>query len=430
MTFERAWVLIFLLLPLGWMVYEMRRTRRTLALALKTIAFLAVVLALAEPKLTIPETKMAVAILVDTSASVSAGDLARTSALAAAIEKARGRHWIRVLPFARSVRDLTPEEQKNGFQFKQTSGEAGRATNLEAAIREAVTSLPSGMVPRLVLISDGKENAGSITRATWQAQHLGIPIDTIPLEGRVQPNLRLESVSIPTLAFTGEQFPIDLNVSSPSAVSGTVQVSAEGKVLGSNRVQLEQGSNQVRVHASLSAAGALNISGVIKADNFGEIRFDRAVTLRRPKVLYISQDPEGTENHLLQTLAAAQFDVDRTQDPMHGTLSDYQLVVFNNWDLESLANQRKDEIEKFVKQGGGLLAISGEHNLYNDTKKTEDALDRTLPAKLAPPRSPEGTSVVLIIDKSLRWKGKRSSLRGWPRSAWWRIYGPSIRWAF
>ena len=35
MTFERAWVLIFLLLPLGWMVYEMRRTRRTLALLLK-----------------------------------------------------------------------------------------------------------------------------------------------------------------------------------------------------------------------------------------------------------------------------------------------------------------------------------------------------------------------------------------------------------
>jgi uncharacterized protein with von Willebrand factor type A (vWA) domain len=410
MMFERAWVLIFLLLPLGWMVYEMRRTRRTLALLLKTIAFLAVVLAIAEPKLTIPETKMAVAILVDTSASVSAQDLTHASALAAAIEKARGRHWIRVLPFARSVRDLAPEENRNGWQFKQTSAEAGRATNLEAAIREAVTSLPSGMVPRLVLISDGKENAGSITRATWQAQHLGIPIDTIPLEGRAQPNLRLESVSIPTLAFTGEQFPIDLNVSSPSAVSGTVQVSAEGKVLGSNRVQLEQGGNQVRVHASLSTAGALNISGVIKADNFGEIRFDRAVTLRRPKVLYISQDPEGTESHLMQTLAAAQFDVDRTQDPMHGTLSDYQLVVFNNWDLESLASQRKDEVEKFVKQGGGLLAISGEHNLYNDTKKVEDALDRTLPAKLAPPRSPEGTSVVLIIDKSSSMEGKKIEL--------------------
>ena len=410
MTFERAWVLFFVFLPLGWMMFEMRHTRRMLALVLKTAAFIAVVLALAEPKLTIPETKMAVAVLVDTSASVSSQDLNRASALASELEKARGRHWVRVLPFARSVRNVAPEEQKDGWHLKNTAGEAGSATDLEAAIREAVGSLPSGMVPRLVLISDGKENSGSITRAVWQAQRLRIPIDTIPLGGRPQPGLRLESLSLPTVAFTGEQFPIDLSVYSPVAAQGTVDVSAEGKLLGSNRVALEKGSNQVRVHASLTAAGALNLSGALRADNLGEVRFNRAVTLRRPKILYVSQDPEGSETHLIQTLTAAQFDVDRTSDPMHGTLTDYQLAVLNNLDLESLPPARKDEIEKFVKQGGGLLAIAGERNVYSDTKKTEDALDRALPAKLAPPRSPEGTAVVLIIDKSSSMEGKKIEL--------------------
>src|SRR5580692_1400946 len=410
MTFEHTWVLIFLLLPLGWMLFEWRRTRRTLALALKTLAFAAIILALAEPKLTLPETKMAVAVLVDTSASVSPQDLARASELAGTLEKARGRHWFRILPFARSVRNLAPGEENHGWQLKYTAGEAGRATDLESAISEAVTSLPSGLVPRLVLISDGNENAGSITRAAWQAQHLGIPIDTFALEGRTRPNLRLESVSLPTLAFTGEQFPVDLNVSSPKAVSGTVDISAEGKLLGSNRVSLEQCSNRIRVHASLTAAGALNLSGLIRADNLGEIRFDRAVTLRRPKVLFVTQDPEGSEKHLMDTLAAARFDLDRTGDPAHGVLTDYQLVVFNNQDLESLGAARKDEIEKFVKQGGGLLVIAGERNNYNDSKKVEDALDRTLPAKLAPPRSPEGTSVILIIDKSSSMEGKKIEL--------------------
>ena len=71
MTFERAWVLLFLSLPLAWMLFEWRKTRRTTALVLKTLAFLAIVLALAEPRLMLPETKMAVAVLVDTSASVS-----------------------------------------------------------------------------------------------------------------------------------------------------------------------------------------------------------------------------------------------------------------------------------------------------------------------------------------------------------------------
>jgi Ca-activated chloride channel homolog len=410
MTFERAWVLALLVLPVAWLLFELPRTRRIAALALKSLAIAAIIIALSEPKLTIPETKMAVAVLVDTSASVATQDLARASDLASALDKARGRHWIRVLPFARSVRNLASEEQARGWHLKQTAGEAGRATDLEAAIRGAVTSLPSGLVPRLVLISDGKENAGSITRAAWQAQHLGIPIDTIALDGKPQPSLRLESVSLPTVAFTGEKFPVDLNVSSPTAVSGVVEISAEGKLLGSNPVTLEKGSNQIRAHASLSTAGALNLSGVIRAANLSDVRFDRALNLRKPKLLYVSQDPEGTEAHLLQMLAAAQFDVDRTNDPMHGTFSDYQLVVLNNLDLEALPVSRKDEAEKFVKEGGGLLVIAGERNIYSDTKKTEDALDRALPAKLAPPRSPEGTSVVLIIDKSSSMEGRKIEL--------------------
>jgi Ca-activated chloride channel homolog len=409
MIFERAWVMAFLILPLAWAWFEWRRTRRVTALVLKTLSFLAIILALAEPTLTVPETKMAVAVLVDTSASVSPQDLARASEFASALDKARGRHWIRVLPFARSVRDLTPGEQR-GFHLQPTAGETGRATDLESSIEEAISSLPSGLVPRLVLVSDGKENAGSITRAAWQAQRLGIPIDTVPMQGRPEPSLRLESVTVPTAAFTGEQFPVDLNIISPSAVSGSVQISAEGKVLGSNPVKLEKGDNQIRVHASLAAAGALSLAGVIQTNGLGDIRFDRALTLRRPKVLYISQDPAGTETNLIQTLASAQFDVDRTADPTHGSLANYQIVVFNNLDLESLPAARKDELEKFVQQGGGLLVIAGERNIYAENKKVEDALDRTLPAKLAPPRSPEGTAVVLIIDKSSSMEGKKIEL--------------------
>jgi Ca-activated chloride channel homolog len=408
-TFERAWVLIFLLLPLGWMFFEWRRTRRITALVLKTLAFLAIVLALAEPTLTVPQTKMAIAVLVDTSSSVSPQDLTRASQFVAALDKARGRHLVRVLPFARSVRDLASAEQR-GLHLEPTAGEAGRATDLETGVDEAISSLPSGLVPRIVLVSDGKENAGSITRAAWQAQRLGVPIDTVALAGRPQPTLRLESVTVPTVAFTGEQFPVDLSIASPAAVSGTVEISAEGKVLGSNPVKLEKGDNQVRVHASLTAAGALSLAGVVRANGLGEIRFDRAVTLRRPKVLFISQDPAGSETHLLETLSAAQFDVDRNADPGHGALAEFQLVVLNNIDLESLPATRKDEIEKFVQQGGGLLVIAGERNVYAENKTVEDALDRTLPAKIAPPRSPEGTAVVLIIDKSSSMEGKKIDL--------------------
>ncbi len=410
MTFERPLVLIAAAIPLLWMLFELRRTARKLSLALKALSFVAILIAIAEPVLTTAENKMAVAVLVDTSGSVSNDDLARAGQFVGALEKHRGRNWVRVLPFARQPRELGGAGQAGPRLVRAAAVDAG-ATDLEAAVQGALASLPPGMVPRIVLLTDGKENTGSITRAAWQARNLDVPIDTVALEGRPEPSLRVESISVPMLAFTGEHFPISLTVVSPQRTRGTVEIGAEGKPLGTTPVTLEKGSNELHVSASLGTPGALNIALAIKAPELNdEATVEQAVTLRRPRVLYLSQDPAGSEAHLMEALKAGQFEVDRTNDPNHGKLGDYQVVVFNNWDLDSLPAARKDEVEAFAKGGGGVLVIGGEHNVYNDAKKTEDAVDRVLPAKLAPPRSPEGTAVVLIIDKSSSMEGKKIEL--------------------
>lgn len=411
MTFDRIWVLAFIWLPFAWIVFEWQRTARRFALVLKALSLAAILFALAEPRLNTSETKVALAVLVDTSASVSPADLDRASEIATSIAAERGRHWMRVIPFARSTRELDRSEGGKSWKLVPTAGEPGRATDLEAAIREAAASLPAGLVPRIALISDGRQNKGSVARAAWQAQQLGIPIDTFAMKGRPEPALRLQSISLPSLAFTGEQFPIDVVVNTPRGGPAEVELGAEGRTLGKTQVQLASGDNPIRLHASLNTPGALDLSIAIRAQGAGEVHFDQAVTLRQPKVLYVSGDSAEVNAHLSSTLAAAQFDVQRASDFTASNLSDYQLIIFDNWDLESIPTARKNDIEKYEKQGGGVLVIGGERNMYVEEKqKTEDALDRALPAKLAPPRSPEGTAVVLIIDKSSSMEGRKIEL--------------------
>lgn len=405
MSFERAWVLVFALLPVAWAAWEWRRTARRGALALKALSLVCVLVALAEPRLRVVETKMAVAILADTSLSVSDQDLVRAAEVASAIERARGRHWTRVIPFARSARPAA-----NG-KLLRAAGEPGQATDLEAALAEAVSTLPAGLSPRVVLISDGRENRGSIARGAWLAQQLGVPVDTFPLAGRPKPGLALEAATLPAVAYTGEKFAIDLAVRSPRRVAGAIDIAADGKPLGSSPVAIEAGSSQLRVHASINEPGAIELTGTIRAEGLGDTRFAHAITLRRPKLLYITQDPVGSGKNLIDTLRAAQFAIDVTGDALGPDLDDYQLVVFNNWDLHSLPAGRKLALEAYVKQGGGLLVIGGERNIYLERNRTEeDPLERALPAKLAPPRSPEGTCVVLIVDKSSSMEGRKMEL--------------------
>ena len=308
-----------------------------------------------------------------------------------------------------------PAEHGEGWKLLHTAGVPGQATDMETAIRDAIASMPQGMVPRLVLVSDGKENKGSVARAAWQARQFGIPIDTYAVPGRERPALRLESVSLPTNAFTGEPFAIDVAVSAPRSIAAEVELSAEGRSLGVTPVTLNAGINPIRMHTSLETPGALDLSIAVRVKGAGvagagELRVDQAVILRRPRALYLSGDPAGIDSHLPGALTAAQFDVTRGDEIGNLNFADYQLLVLNNWDLEKITATRKDDLEKYVKQGGGLLIVGGERNVYDQKKTKEDALDRALPAKLLPPQSAEGTVVVLIMDKSSSMEGPKMEL--------------------
>src|ERR1039457_359572 len=100
MTFDHPFALLLLLLPALWAAGEWRLSARRSALLLKAGAFAAIALALAQPRITVYETKMAVAILADTSASVSLEDLKPESSLADRVESSRGRHWTHLTPFS------------------------------------------------------------------------------------------------------------------------------------------------------------------------------------------------------------------------------------------------------------------------------------------------------------------------------------------
>jgi len=409
MTFDHPLALFLLILPAAWLLWEWKSQTRRASISLKAAMAAAAILALAEPVLETSDRKVALAALVDTSASITAADLDRESKLLSQIQSARGSNRVEVIPFAKTPRAMAPDEAAS-LHLQKTAGAAGRATNLESPIREALASLPAGMIHRIVLVSDGNENDGAATRAAWQAQQLGVHIDTIALNGRTQPQLQTQAVGLPGTVFTGEHFPVDLTIYSPKATQATVELAAEGKSIGTHQISLEQGENRVRIRASLNAAGAIDLSGKVEAPGMGESRFENAVAVRRPKVVWVSEDPEGTEEHIVGVLTANRFDVVQTKT-LPEKLDDTQLLVFNNDNLEAMKPEDKQRVEEYVQRGGGALWIAGEHNVYVDHKDApEDPLARTFPAKLAPPRSPEGTAVILIIDKSSSMEGKKIEL--------------------
>ena len=400
MSWTHPWVLLLIAAVGAWVAWEWRRTRRRGGLVLKALMAALVAAALGDPKLTVFEQKVALGVLADTSVSIPPEDLRKQTEQIARLERERGRNSLQVMAFAGRARPAAAGELRS----------EGRATNLEAAIRTAIGAMPQGRVPRVLLMSDGRENLGSVERAMYQARLLGIPVDTVALEGTPRPALELESVSLPAQAFTGERFYIELVVSSPGAALATVEVTAEEKPIGRAAVKLAQGQNTLRVRAQLDTVGATHLSGVIAAGEQGRLRFDRVVSLAKPRLLLVTPEPAEATRHLRGVLAAARFDVAESGGGLPASLRDYQVVAANNHDVESWPVRQKKQVEEYVRDGGGFLLIGGENNVYLEHKQDDDPLVRMLPANLSPPRTPEGTTVVLILDKSSSMEGKKMEL--------------------
>ena len=254
--------------------------------------------------------------------------------------------------------------------MKYTAGDGGHATNLEAALRDGAASLPAGLVPRMRPHLRRQRESGQRRRArSGRRGNSASPSTRTRSPAVPSPNLRLESVGLPPQVFSGERFPIDIALDSPRRATATVEITAEGKSLGISRVELEPGVNHFRVHASVSAVGAVDLAGKISAAGLGEARFEQAVTLRRPHVLLITQDPPGTEKHLLQTLEANQFEVRTLAErrrPTSSRVPDRSSSTTGTWSRSRAAQRQR--WRNSSSRAAGCCGSRGERNVYVENK--------------------------------------------------------------
>lgn len=402
MTFARDWVLLLAIAPLAWCAWEWSRSYRRLGLLLKTAALIAIVMALAEPRRKILETYAAVAVLSDASASIPEEQRERQASFVGRARRAAGGHSLRPMEFsAKAARSLA-------------DGADDRSTNIESALRDSISALPPDRVPRVVLLSDGLANRGAVERAVFEARRQGVAVDTVALAGRKAPTLNLTAVTMPNQAFVGERFPIDLTVHSPAASTASVELHAEGKTIGESQLRLPEGEGLVTVRARLDIAGATLIEGTLRSPEFGEVRFAGVVSLRRPRALLLTGDGSAATAPLAGVLTSAGFDLQRAGSASvlnEDAGSQYDAIIAVNENFEAWPEKAKAAAEYFVREGGGFLLVAGERNLYREPEESkEDIFQAMLPAELAPPRTPEGIALVLVVDKSSSMEGKKMLL--------------------
>lgn len=446
----RPWALTLLLIALPILVWFFIRSlsdfpekQRKVSLAIRALILGLLILALAGLNFLRKTDERFFVFLIDQSTSVSENGAARANEfLDAALEKI-GDSRVAFVPFAANVgmvqteriefksqpeSESDPEKeavenpaadnedaldisaieeaaQELAQQEKEASFRDG--TDIASAIEAAAGYIPPGYLPEIVLLSDGNETIGDALAAAARSR---VPISTISIPTRSEPEVQVSAVNVPGEVREGEPFFVEVVIQSNHDDEAMVEIyRGDHKVIGETR-QLKTGENIFRFQQSIEgvrlAAYTVRISK-IKEDTLLDNNIETGLVYAagKPRILIIESDPA-----LIRDLAYAleeegiESDI-RPPQGMPETLADlqnYELLMLSNVPATSLTRQQMEVTRTYVQElGGGFIMLGGEQS-FGLGGYYKSSLEEILPVRSDFEKEKETPSLamVLVIDKS------------------------------
>ena len=285
----------------------------------------------------------------------------------------------------------------------------GKGTNIYEATQLALAMLPAGEANRIVLVSDGRQNAGNAFAGAQAVRNAGADLHYVAAPMTLDREVVAEELVLPREVKFGEPFQARLIVWSRKAGNGRVSLFRNGQFIGSQRVELAEGKNVFSYRQSLDKEGIHVYQAAIDADGDTIEANNRALGTvlvhGRPQVLLADRD-RGHAQSLAAALRAQQLEVTVVEPggipkDMAG-LQKYDGVVLSNVSAIQLDRSRMTLIRDYVRdQGGGLIMIGGDSSFglggYYQTP-VEEALPVTMDVKQRV--DVPNLSIVLSIDRS------------------------------
>jgi uncharacterized membrane protein len=404
---------------------DFSRGQMITSLVARSIIVTLLVLSLAGMTLLKPTREQFVIFAIDKSLSVGdEGRKATDEFLDQAMAEVGSNH-VAFLPFAAQPGQVETERGKEAKPLDD------KGSNLAAAIEVAAAAIPPFYVPKIVLVTDGNQTAGDAVQAALGA---GVPISTLPLKTRDDPEVQVSAVNVPAQVQQGEPFYVEVVIDSNHDDEGEIEVyRGPHKVVG-ERKKITKGENRFRFRQSITqerlAAYTVRTRGF--TDTLLDNNSDSGLvfTSGKPRVLLVEIDPKLAK-HLAWAMEEEDIVVDvRPPQGMPDSLADlqnYELLVLSNVPATSLTMRQMEVARTYVQDlGGGLIMIGGDQSFgLGGYYKT--VLEEILPVRSDFEKEKEKPSLamVLVVDKSGSMGGQKIELAKDAAKAAVELLGPN-----
>lgn len=396
MNFTHPWYLLLLVPGIAWVLWlalksdaQLGPVRRWFALGLRLIVLIFLILAISGVQFLRPVEGMNVFFVLDRSDSVPSPqqEFARDYVNKSSSKKKAGdRAGVVVFGTQASIESLP--NQAVDLQKVQAVVGTDR-TDLAAAVRLGTAAFPEIGQKRLVLLTDGNENAGDALSAVLAAKPLGVTVDVMPLGVARAMDISVQKLQLPSRLKRSQSFEAKIFVHADQATTATVRLYRNEEFLGEQKVELAAGKNLFTFPQTLADPGfySYDVQLDVPGDPLPQNNRASAFTTVQgePRVLVVTGDADQDDS-LVSALRSTRLETSVADvKDFPGTLAEiqsYDAVFLCNVNAGDLGADRQKLIESAVRDFGiGLVCVGGDQSFtaggYRGT-----ALENTLPVSM------------------------------------------------
>lgn len=406
------------LVPVVWYFWkslsDFPTWQRRFSLSVRSLIVGCLILALAGLTLLQPTKQMFVVLAVDRSQSVDAEASAKIDDFIKQTTEARSTHELAILDFAAEPAALCAVDT----QRTPPPEKARQATNIASAIQSAVAAVPPSHVPHVVILSDGRQTLGDAVQAAAAAK---VPISTVPLSARDEPEVQVAEVTAPAQVLQGEPFYVEVTIASNHADQGFIDV-YRGDVLAIEQrelIKIAEGETKLRFRQTVDDEQQIDYT--VRVRGFTDTLLDNnsasAVVFAsgKPTVLLVDSQVDQS-NELRWALEEQGLLVQvRPAEGVPRSLSELQrfdCLMLSNVPATAMTLQQMEIIRTYVQDLGGGLVMLGGDQAFGLGGYYKTTLEEILPVRSNFEKEKEKPSLalVLVIDKSGSMGGQKMEL--------------------
>ncbi|MFP7445104.1 VWA domain-containing protein [Bacillus infantis] len=392
------------------------RGNRKGAAVMRAIVFILLAFALAVPSIRLPAPGKTVVFIADRSASVQGREGELLDFIDAGIQSKGKEDSYAVISAGETAAAESSLASMKG-EFREFSTDTGKGeTNLEAGIQLASTLMPEETPGRIVLLSDGRETAGSSREAAKLLKNRGIELDYVLLDSSRKEDMSISSLEVPPALYEGEEASITMAIDSNSSKEADLRLSVNSREVLKESITVKEGKNVYTFKHKMDETGLSAIKAEISAEGDGFIEnnsLQSAVNIKgTPKVLIVEQEKSQLENILDGSgLLADSIVPEKLPTSLSGFLP-YQSIIFNNIPATVVSENQMMLIEKAVKEFGSGFIMAGGENSFGLGGYFKTPIEKLLPVNMDIKGKKEMPSLglMIVMDRSGSMAGSKLEL--------------------